>query len=174
MEDYSRISLKGMVGLSVLCLPRQRLSARLALHFWPVPTSGIYEIHVLVKAELAGFTDLSDDVNLPPEYQEAIMYNLAARLRPHYQLPPDPSITASPSRALNTIRVSNTQIATLLMPAGLHRSRELQRHHGRGVLTMPRLPLSGGAYQSRSLWLCPTFGQPVPRENPSEAIRPSR
>jgi hypothetical protein len=120
MEDYSRITLKGMMGYPSYAFLDSDYPLG-TLHFWPVPTAGIYELHVLVKAELPGFSDLSDDVNLPPEYQEAIMYNLAARLRPHYQLPPDPSVVALAKSSLNTVRISNAQVATLLMPAGLHR-----------------------------------------------------
>jgi hypothetical protein len=121
MEDYSRLALKGLTGYpSYVFLDSDFPLAR--IYPWPVPTSGLYEIHILLKAELPAFTELNQDVNLPPEYQEAVMYNLAGRLRPHYQLPPDPSITALAKASLNTVRGANTQIATLLMPAGLHRA----------------------------------------------------
>jgi hypothetical protein len=119
MEDYSRIALKGMVGFPAYAFLDSDFPLG-RLYVWPVPT-GIYEIHLLLKAELPGFDTMSQDIDLPPEYQEAIMYNLAGRLRPHFQLPPDPTITALARASLNTVRNANVQIPTLQMPSDLAR-----------------------------------------------------
>lgn len=88
---------------------------------YPVPSAGTYEIHLTVKDLLAPNLALTADINLPDEYYEALVYNLAGRLRPSYQLPPDPVINALASAALNTIKGANAQIPTLGMPAGVSR-----------------------------------------------------
>ena len=75
-----------------------------------------------MKAALTSFASISDDVTLPAEYQEALLYNLAARLRPAYQLGPDPSVTALAMSSLNTIRAANIEVPLLELPANLVRS----------------------------------------------------
>ena len=61
------------------------------------------------------------DINLPPEYEEALMYNLAGRLYPMYGMPPDQTIIKLAAASLATVRMANTQIGRLYMPAGLIR-----------------------------------------------------
>lgn len=119
-EDYAAIPIKSQAGFPQIAFLDTGVPFG-TLYVWPVPASGLYEIHLVVRAALAGFDKISDDVDLPNEYQEAILYNLAARLRPAYALPPDPSITALALSSLNTIRVSNVQIPLLEMPDNLVR-----------------------------------------------------
>ena len=69
-------------------------------------------------------TDSLDAVfNMPPEYEEAIHYNLAVRLRSMYQYPPDVMQNRLAKNALGTIRQSNLQIPTLKMPSALRFGR---------------------------------------------------
>jgi hypothetical protein len=88
---------------------------------WPVPQSGLYEIFISVKTQLGALTSLTQTINLPPEYMAALVWNLAARLRPSYQLPPDPSVTAFAVDALNVIRNANAQVPRLHVPVELTR-----------------------------------------------------
>jgi len=85
------------------------------IHFWPLPSTA-YEMHILTTAPLQTMTALNTVISLPPEYEEAILYNLAVRLRALYQLPPDPVITALAEAAMQTIRNANTQIPRLRVP----------------------------------------------------------
>ena len=72
-------------------------------------------------------TDVTDDLdavmNMPPEYYEAIHYNLTLRVMSMYNYPADPFRSALAKGALNTIRVANTQIPTLNMPSALRNKR---------------------------------------------------
>jgi hypothetical protein len=61
-------------------------------------------------------------MNLPPEYQEALMWNLAARLRPMYGMPPEPTIITQALRSLNVIRNANAQIPRLMLPSTVARA----------------------------------------------------
>jgi hypothetical protein len=119
-EDYSRISVKWVVGGPPQYVFLDSGYPFGKAYFYPVPPAG-YELHLLLKAELPAFDTLADDVALPNEYQEAILYNLAARLRPQYGMPPEPTITALAKASLNTVRGANVQIPTLQMPAPLQR-----------------------------------------------------
>lgn len=114
-EDYSRITLKQLVTLPQWLFYDSSYPLG-TLYPWPVIQSAIYELHVITRQELTEFTSLSQDIDLPPEYVAALRYNLAARLRPMYQLPPDPSLTALAEDSLNTLRQANVQIPRLRMP----------------------------------------------------------
>lgn len=63
--------------------------------------------------------DLDAEFNMPPEYEEAIHYNLCVRLTSMYQLPPNPVQGALAAVALNTIKKANAQIPKLRMPPAL-------------------------------------------------------
>lgn len=118
-EDYNRITIKGL-GSFPLALWYDPAFPLGNVYFWPLPSSQ-YEMHITVKAPLISISSatLFNTVQLPDEYLEALYWNLAVRLRPMYQLPPEPTITALAISSLNTIRNSNTAIPQLTMPRGL-------------------------------------------------------
>lgn len=62
---------------------------------------------------------LDAEFNMPPEYEEAIRYNLTIRFCEMYQYPLNPNTVLLAKAALNTLRVSNAQIPTLKMPNSL-------------------------------------------------------
>lgn len=118
-EEYNTISLKTLSTFPQYVFYDSAFPIG-NLYVWPVPTSQ-YEIHITVKDTLAAFTSLTQSISLPPEYFEALVYNLAGRLRPSYQLPPDPTITALAQASLATIKNANVQLPILKMPAGITR-----------------------------------------------------
>lgn len=59
---------------------------------------------------------LDAEFNMPPEYEEAIHYNLCMRLRSMYQYPADPVQVGLARASMNTLRNANTQVPTLRMP----------------------------------------------------------
>lgn len=114
-EEYNRIALKQLSTFPEYCFYDSAYPTG-TLYFWPVPQASQFEMHLSLKEQLTQFTSLSQTINLPAEYQEAIMYNLAGRLRPMYQLPPDPTITSLAVASLDVVRGANAQIPTLTMP----------------------------------------------------------
>lgn len=91
------------------------------LYPWPLPQADLYQVHISVKETLTQFTSLGQQINLPPEYYAALLYNLGERLIPMYKLPPDPILTGLAKDALAVIRASNVQIPRLTLPAELVR-----------------------------------------------------
>ncbi len=116
-EDYARISLKRLASFAYYAFYDSAYPLG-NLYPWPLLSSQ-YEMHILTKAVLATLPTLATTVVLPPEYEEALEWNLAMRLRPLFQLGPDETITAMAKASLNTIRGANAQIARLTMPAVL-------------------------------------------------------
>lgn len=73
----------------------------------------------------AGFTwtvgnitsNIDSEIIMPPEYEEALFLNLSLRVSSMYQMEPMKETIRLAKASLNTIRVSNTQVPTLSMPA---------------------------------------------------------
>jgi hypothetical protein len=119
-EDYNRIVLKTLPSL-----PRYIFyDAAWPLGFvypWPVPQAGIYEIHLTLKETLNQFASLSQAIQLPPEYEEALWTNLCLRLAPIYQMQARPEVVGLAKSSLAVIRGANTQVPRLTIPVYLNR-----------------------------------------------------
>lgn len=68
-------------------------------------------------------SNLDSIMELPPEYFEAMHYNLAIRLTSMYQTQPNADTKKLAKSSLNTIRGANTQVPTLSMPPTLRQGR---------------------------------------------------
>lgn len=117
-EDYNLIGLKQLTSFPAYLFYDSAWPLGV-LYPWPLPQATIYELHLNVKAEMSAFDNLSATIDLPPEYEAALIFNLAIRLGTMFKLPSDPAVVGLAEDALNVIRESNTQIAALTMPPGL-------------------------------------------------------
>jgi hypothetical protein len=117
-ETYSRIALKSM-GTFPRYVFYDSAYPIGNLYVWPVPQAALYEIHIALKDVLAQFATSVTPVNLPPEYVPAMKWNLARRMRAAYRMPADAEVNALGQDALNVLRLANTQVALLTMPAPL-------------------------------------------------------
>lgn len=114
-EDYDRIRLKTMGTWPSIIFYDSNWPTGL-IYAWPVPQASQFEIHLLVKNQLTQFVNLTDTINLPPEYEAALSYNLQVRLRVAYRMPPDGVMVELAKDALNVIRGANVQVPSLKMP----------------------------------------------------------
>ena len=119
-EDYNRIALKTLQSFPTYIFYDAAYPTGV-VYPWPVPQANIYAVHLTLKFPLARFTSLSQTVVMPPEYEAALLYNLSVRLRPAYQMAPDPQLIGLAKDSLALIRASNTQIPRLEMPMDLTR-----------------------------------------------------
>lgn len=120
-EDYARISVKTLTSFARYCF-YDAAYPNGNIYFWPIPNQPEFELHVLVKLPLGQFNSVKNVFSLPPNYQEAVLYNLAARLRIMYQMPIDQAIVSLAKSSLNTIQNSNAQVPTLKLDKGLGRA----------------------------------------------------
>lgn len=121
-EDYARIGLKQLQTIPqyIWYDPTYPLGT---IYPWPVIPGTLYELHVMVKGVLPQFANLADSINLPIQYYAALRYNLGVRVRPMYQLPPDPQMIALAEDSLNVLRNMNAAVPRLRMPSGIGRGR---------------------------------------------------
>lgn len=84
---------------------------------WPIPQAETWEFHILYAQPLQSGLTSDLPIDLPPEYWDAIMWSLAARMAPSYGQEASPTVLSAAKAALSTIRSANQQIPTLGMPA---------------------------------------------------------
>jgi hypothetical protein len=127
-EDYNKLALKSLTTFPN-ALYYDNAYPQGKAYAWPIP-NGLYSLTITVKMPLTAFVNLSDDINLPAEYQEALIYNLAARLRVLYQLEIDPAVIGLAKAALGTVRAANTQIPRLQIPDAIGRGGRFNIYAG--------------------------------------------
>ena len=128
-EDYARITVKniGTLPWQIFYDPIWPVGALIP---WPIPQPTIYEIHVGFKVVLPRFSALGDKINFPPEYESALNWTLARRLRASYQMPPDATIDSLARDALNSIRLANQAVGVLRMPSFLRNRNRAYDYRG--------------------------------------------
>ena len=125
-DDYNKIALKSLATFPAYLWydPAWPLGV---LWPWPVPQASIYELHVSIVEQLPPmFASSAAVVNLPFEFFNAILYNLALRLRGKYGLmtfqgDPLPGLAKD---SLGVLRASASRIAALGLPAELLRGNQ--------------------------------------------------
>lgn len=117
-EDYSRLALKNLEAGPSWYLFYDSGWPLGKLYPWPL-SGNQFELHVQVKNELTSVGDLTDEMNLPPEYELAIYASQMKMTRSAYRLPPDKSIDDLAKSALETLRSTNYQPSTLNMPSAV-------------------------------------------------------
>jgi hypothetical protein len=127
-EDYNSIALKSLVSWPQYIFYDSAYSQTSSpplcgfVYPWPVPQASLYELHLSLKVTIAQFSEYIANVNMPPEYVEAIWTNLALRVGAMYPGSSVPQLVVDLAKAsLATIRGANAQIARLKMPEGLGR-----------------------------------------------------
>lgn len=121
-EDYNRIVLKNLsTWPQYLFYDSAYPLGNVFIN--PIPPAGQFQLHLSVKTPLPSPNNMTQEMNTPPEYDQAVIYNLAALLCTSYGLPIPPAVQMVADRALNTIRLANSQIARLQMPVGIDGSQ---------------------------------------------------
>lgn len=117
-EDYDKIGLKTLVSYPG-CVFLDTGWPLATLYIYPVPQGGIYAVHISVMAQLpSSFANLTVQIDLPFEYYNCMMSNLAMRLRSRYNIGTFPGdyLPSMAQNSLAVVRGANTQIARLRLP----------------------------------------------------------
>lgn len=121
-EDYNQITLKGMTSFP-RCVWLDSGYPFGHVYVWPLPAAGQFEIHLSAKATLPSYVGLSDSLGLPPEYNQAMITNLACEIMLFDGKQPTDFLLGRARSSLQTLRKANLQIGRLGMPYGLPNGR---------------------------------------------------
>ena len=116
-EDYNRISIKNLNAFPQYIYYSTGFPVG-NIFVWPIPNNQ-YEIFITVMVQLQAFQNLSQEIILPPEYLDAMQWNLADRILTIYGMPENPKITKYAESSMRTIQEVNSQIPLLHMPIAL-------------------------------------------------------
>jgi|SRR5579862_9457508 len=114
-EEYNRIAIKGLSTFPSAAFYDAAFPTG-SVYFWPVPPAGQFELHIATKGVLPVYTTLTDDLNLPPEYVEALIWTLAVRFAVMFGTAPMPAHVGAMQQALSVLRMANVQIPEAVIP----------------------------------------------------------
>jgi hypothetical protein len=118
-EDYNTIALKRLTTFPTAAFYQSDYPTG-TLFIWPIPPATLYELHIFCKTTLPPVAVLTDPLTgYPPEYMSAMLYTLANELAMNYGQTPQPALVGRMRAAVNVLRMANTQIPDLAMPAGV-------------------------------------------------------
>jgi hypothetical protein len=110
-EDFVRIQLPTLTSFpEYIFLDTNWPLANVSI--WPVPNNS-YSVTMQMMAQLAAFNNLTDQVNLRPVYQNALMYNLAVRGGPVFGKTVPQDIKDLAKSTKRQMQKANTQIPLL-------------------------------------------------------------
>ena len=133
-EDWSQIAIKDLRSIPAAVFYDSSFPVG-RLYFWPVPIAAEYGLHVVVKGSLPVYAAITDPMGLPPEYVDAVVNNLACRIIVASGGQISPFLLGQAKASLETIKLTNSQIQLLSMPAALsgHRGGDRSSWAGAGL-----------------------------------------
>jgi hypothetical protein len=133
-EDWSKIAIKDLKSIPSAVFYDSSFPVG-RVYFWPVPPAATYEMHLVVKASLPEYSAVTDLMGLPPEYVDALVNNLACRIIVASGGQISPFLLGQAKASLETIKMANSQIPLLSMPAALvgRHGGDVSSWSGRGL-----------------------------------------
>ncbi len=114
-EGYDRFPDKSAVGTPLTFFYDPVLGTTGTIYFAPVPNS-TWSLHLNAKASLGQLAATTTTIALPRPYVVALLWNLAAALRPYFQMPEDPQVTARAQSSLLMMVNSIAQVPQVVAP----------------------------------------------------------
>jgi hypothetical protein len=118
-EDYNQIALKSLQSFPTWAWYDAAMPLG-KLYVYPIIQS-TFELHIAVEEVLQTVDSLTTAITVPPEYIEAMVYNLAVRICANYGLDVPPAVASLAQAALETLRSVNAQVPRMNMPVPIYR-----------------------------------------------------
>lgn len=117
-NDYARVGYKTTAGLPAKCYYNSGFPNG-TLTFFPVPATA-YECHIGYRARLTQIAATTDVINVPPGYEQAMVYGLATTLCPLFGTEPTPTCIYHAKSSKSAIKPQNEPLneAQLGVPLG--------------------------------------------------------
>ena len=119
-DEYNRLSYKASSGPPYAVFVNRLLTSTTAT-VYPVPTAAGEYIYLTGKRQILDPTQLTETIEVPAEWEETVVFNLAKRLLPTFPGTPDPGMIISTADELYAILEGQDRPASVRM--GPARSR---------------------------------------------------
>jgi hypothetical protein len=117
-DKYWAITVKDVASLPEAYFLEQTLP-NLTIRLDATPNITTYDAVIYYLAPFAVVDETTDLVDLPPGYEEAVVYNLAARLGPEYGIQVRPEILIHADNTMQSIRKRYAQVPEMALQGGL-------------------------------------------------------
>lgn len=116
LEDWQKLTTQALQAWpsAVLYEPTFPLGT---LYVWPQVSGGQFEL--ITKFPFPEYASIGDDMNLPPEYDAPVRFNLAKWIAAAFSTPLRPDIAQLAATTLKALKRSNARVRNLQMPAGV-------------------------------------------------------
>ncbi len=118
-ENYNQIAIKQLAAFPQFFYYDAAYPLGI-IYPYPVPNNQ-YALHITTRAIFSQFTNLTQDIVLPPEYEQALVYNLSGLLATSYDKDVPAAVSAIARASKSAIRATNAQIPNANIPPGLTR-----------------------------------------------------
>lgn len=115
---WSNITVKGILSILPMYLYVDMQNPLVRLNFYPKPNTGGNTASIKSWKQMQQFSALTDTVVLPPGYQRAIEYSLAAEYGPEFGVEVPPSVLAIGQKARANIKRINAPQPVMQSEAG--------------------------------------------------------
>ena len=112
-QDYQDIGVKVLQGAPNAFYYRPDFPQG-ELFVWPSPSIG--EIVLTMRIPMPIYNNIYESINLPPEYEGAIRWNLALMLCSTFGRPVEPAVALFAKQTKRALKIINTQLKTMRMP----------------------------------------------------------
>lgn len=114
-EEYNRLPDKDASGAPfVVFVDRERAQA--TAYVYPVPSASGSFVHLSGKRQILDVVSLSENVEFPPEWSEAIVYNLAVRLAGSFNITPADDLIALAGQTYAILQGNDRQGSVFMRP----------------------------------------------------------
>lgn len=118
-EEYNRLPNKTASGSPfLLFVDRDRTSTSVTVY--PVPDANSETndtVYVTTKLQIQDVTDATEDIDVPPEWTEALVYNLAVRIAPDFEVTPRADVIEMANILYNELAGQDREGSVFMRPS---------------------------------------------------------
>lgn len=117
-EEYNRLPNKASTGNPfAMWVDRDRTSTSVTLYPVPDAASAANDtIYVTGKQQIQDVTDGAQDIDIPPEWSEALVYNLAVRLAPDFNVEVRPDVAGIAMELYTLMKGQDRELSVMMRP----------------------------------------------------------
>lgn len=117
-EQYNALPNKAVTGQPYIAFFDRQLSSTV-MSVYPVPQTGTSDVlHLASKRQIQDVTANTDNVEFPPEWSECLVYNLAVRMAPDFQVEPRSDVVSLAGELYEMLSGQDREGSVMFVPRG--------------------------------------------------------
>ena len=117
VQQYDDVTLKSLIGANTQAIYYEATFPNGTVYCYPLASGCTLKMRILNSVKQ--FASLSDQIEMPPGYEDALMLRLAVRMAPGYQKTVSAETRLAARNAWRAVTQTNNVVPTLNLPAAL-------------------------------------------------------